>query len=447
MNKRIVIIVALIALVAIVAGVVLGWQNAAGSDYSHKYEGVDLSADVGEITRDDTYSEYLLKYQHVARPEQVLKIDVLSYTEGSGAQQIADPVNPTGADVLLSQENSEITWTFHVEEEGLYRLAIEYCPVESRGIAAERSVLINGEIPFRGADYQTFQRLWTDASSEPKYGNQGNQIRPQQVEIYRWSTKMASDDTSGYETEPYAFYFRKGENTLTLVGVNEPLALRSISLLPVQANITYEDYLGTVSSDNATEPWLDVIQGEQATLRSEQSLYATYDRSSPTTQPLSLSNTILNIIGGNSWTINGQWIEWEIEVPEDGWYNLAIKGRQNYNRGQSAIRSLQIDGSTPFVEAEQIKFQYSNDWQIKSLGDENGDYCFYLTKGTHTMRLTVALGEKGSTIRKIEDSVYRLNQMYRQLLVLMGRTPDRYRDYHVSQTYPDLADAMRACSL
>ena len=443
MNKRAVTIVAVILVIAIAAGAIFAWQNAASSDYSHKYEGIDLNADVGEISRENTYSDYLTVHTGVARPDRSMKIDALAYTQAKGAETVTDPLDPDGSKVLLSQEESEITWTFLVEEEGMYRLSFDYCPVESRGIAAERSILINGESPFRGADYQSFRRFWTDASSEPKYDNQGNQIRPQQVEVYKWATKLASDDTSGYETEPYAFYFAKGENTLTLVGVNEPLLIKSFSLLPVQDRITYETYLSnTPTATSTSTPWMDVIQGERASLRSEQSLYATYDRSSPTTQPLSLSNTILNIIGGNSWTINGQWIEWEIQVPEDGWYNLAIKGRQNYNRGQSSIRSLQIDGTTPFAEAEQIQFQYSNDWQIKPLGNDSGDYRFYLTEGKHTVRLTVALGEKGTTIRKIEDSVYRLNQMYRRLLVLMGRTPDRYRDYHISQTYPDLADAM-----
>lgn len=442
MNKKIAIFLVVAILVAIAAVAVFGTQGD-GDDYSHKYEGVDLDADVGQISRGGTYSEYLLKYQDAALPDSTLQIDLLTYAAGTGVESVVDPVEPSRGYVLLTQESSEVTWNLQIPEEGMYRIAFEYCPVASRGIAAERSILINGEVPFRGADYQTFQRFWTDASSEPKYDNQGNQIRPQQVELFRWATKYASDDTSGYESEPYCFYFRAGQNTLTLQGVNEPLALRSITLHPVKEAVTYQQYLAAAgATTNSETPWIQQIQGEQASLRSEQSLYATYDRSSPTTQPLSLSNTILNIIGGNSWTINGQWIEWDIEVPEDGWYNLAFKSRQNYNRGQSSIRSLQIDGVTPFAEAEEFAFRYSNDWEITSLGDENGDYGFYLTKGTHRIRLTVAMGEKGSTVRKIEDSVYRLNQMYRQLLVLMGRTPDRYRDYGVSQTYPDMAAAM-----
>lgn len=441
--KRLFTIIAIVLAAALLIGGVLIWRNSEPNDYSYKYEGVDLNTDVGNISQDHTYAAYLRQHTDAACPETSIEIGIEDYHSAEGAEMIPDPIDASGGIVLLTQESSTVSWTVNVEEPGFYEIMFLYCPVESRGIAAERSILINGQTPFRGADYQSFRRFWTDASEEPKFDNQGNQIRPQQKEVFRWAEKYACDDTNGYETEPYRFYFEKGENTLTLLGVNEPLALKRIVLTAVAEDVTYEGYLAAVRKDLISgEAWADKIQGENAVLRSEQSLYATYDRSSPTTQPLSLSNTILNMIGGTSWTVNGQWIEWEITVPEDGWYNLAFKGRQNYNRGQSSIRSLQIDGETPFSEAEQISFQYSNDWQIKSLGDENGDYCFYLTEGIHTVRLTVALGEKGSTIQKIEDSVYRLNQIYRQLLVLMGRTPDKYRDYKVSETYPDMAAAM-----
>jgi hypothetical protein len=81
MSKRILIIVALVVLAALAVGAVLGWQNAGENDYSHKYEGVDLNADVGEITRDDTYSEYLLQHANAALPEKTVQIDALSYEQ------------------------------------------------------------------------------------------------------------------------------------------------------------------------------------------------------------------------------------------------------------------------------------------------------------------------------------------------------------------------------
>ena len=36
------------------------------------------------------------------------------------------------------------------------------------------------------------------------------------------------------------FYFDQGENTLTLGGENEPLAIRKISLVPVQEREDYD---------------------------------------------------------------------------------------------------------------------------------------------------------------------------------------------------------------
>ena len=440
--RKVICIVLVIAL-AVTGGIL--WMNSGTDDYSHKYAGVDLNADVGEISREGTYDGYLMQHANAAFPQHEVRIDVLDYVEGTGVAAGADPVSSSAAQVLITQEESSVTWNVTVPEAGMYRIVFEYCPMESRGINAERAILINGEEPFRGADSQEFTRFWTDdPEDEEKYDNRGNQIRPRQIEVFQWAEKYACDNNSGYVQEPYCFYFEKGENTLTLVGISEPLALRAVRLEGVSDMTSYEEYLAgigvpvTAGSMN----WIDTIQGEDASLRSDPSLYPVYDRSSPNTTPYSIALTKLNIIGGTSWTINGQWIEWTIDVPENGYYNLAFKGRQNYARGQNSVRSLQIDGKTPFAEAEEIGFRYSNVWEIQSVGNGEEDYLFYLTKGQHTVRLTVALGAMGETIGKMEDSVYRLNQMYRQLLVVMGRTPDKYRDYKVYETYPELADAM-----
>ena len=130
------------------------------------------------------------------------------------------------------------------------------------------------------------------------------------------------------------------------------------------------------------------------------------------------------------------------EVPEDGFYNVMIKGRQNYARGNMASRKLYIDGEVPFAEVKEISFNYKNDWECKTLGDENETYKFYLTGGTHTLRLEATLGEIGNVLGDLEDCTYRLNQMYRKILVFTGATPDKYRDYKIQKVYPEVIDAM-----
>ena len=122
---------------------------------------------------------------------------------------------------------------------------------------------------------------------------------------------------------------------------------------------------------------------------------------------------------------------------------IGIKGRQGYNRGYIANRALFIDGEMPFQEMSKVQFTYSNVWEMKCLQDEKGEaYKFHLTKGKHTIRLKNTLGELGDYLSQLTDSVYNMNQMYRQILVLTGTEPDEYRDYRIHEVYPEVIKAM-----
>ena len=156
-----------------------------------------------------------------------------------------------------------------------------------------------------------------------------------------------------------------------------------------------------------------------------------------------MTNTILNYIGGDPWTHPGEWIQWDFEVPEDGYYNISVKARQMYQRGALSARSIYIDGEIPFAELEAVTFAYNTSWEMRTLSDGNGTpFRFYLTKGSHTIRLEVTLGEMGPILKLVEDSIFRLNQIYRKLLVLTGVNPDRFRDYNLNSVYPDAIAAM-----
>ena len=48
----------------------------------------------------------------------------------------------------------------------------------------------------------------------------------------------------------------------------------------------------------------------------------------------------------------------------------------------------------------------------------------------------------GTILEEMEDSTYRLNQIYRRILVYTGASPDVYRDYHIDTTYPEIMQAM-----
>ena len=422
-------VAAAIALIAVL--------GSGSQSFVEKYEGEDLTADVSGLGREDTYDGYLRAHAGTATGEAPVAVP-MDVFEGPGELR----ADENGAVCVYPPDGSEVTWKVSVEKEGVYRILLDYLAEEARGVDLERELYINGELPFSGAGTLKFSRLWTDAG-EVRQDNQGNDIRPSQVEVFDWQQVYCQDDM-GYITEPYQFYFAQGENTLTLKAVNEPMTLRAITLMPVENVRPYADYRAAVPAvEEGAKDWSVTIQGEDAELRSTPSLYARYDRASPDTKPYSVSNTVLNYIGGDPWNTAGQWIEWSFEVPEDGLYNITIKARQAYQRGAVSFRSLSIDGEVPFAEAGQIGFEYDTSWNMNTLSDESGKpYEFYLTKGEHTIRLQAMLGDMGPILRQLEDSIYRLNLIYRKILVLTGVNPDRFRDYNLAKVYPEVIEAM-----
>lgn len=425
--------------IAIIA-FILSLQGA--EDFHEKYAGTDLTRDVEGMERVGTYTGYLNEHADAQDMTCEAEIDLFDYVS-SGKVEVY--TNYEGTDkALFTDTDSSVSFHVQVPQTGYYNLYMEYLIPESRGVAAERGVRINGEFPFEDAQNITFTRIWTDGG-EVKTDNQGNQIRPTQIEVYDWQSSCFEDDM-GYITEPYRFYLEKGDNEITLEAENEPMIIRKFMVAPVSVIQSYEEYVAKypdISDQAMTTGYIQMIQGEDSTLRSESSLYAKYDRSSPTTYPNSVTNTVLNYVGGDTWRSSGQWIEWEFEVPEDGYYNIMIKGRQNYSRGSVSSRTVYIDGEIPFSEMKEISYAYSNDWECKNLADENGvPYNFYLTKGTHTIRLEATLGGVGPILEELEDSTYRVNQIYRKILVYTGANPDRYRDYYIEANYPEVMEAM-----
>jgi len=442
MRKKWRILVGILVVVIVVVAIVL--LNGGTQSYHHKYAGKDLSTDVSGIGRDDTYDAYLKRHEGVPAGAETIEVDVAAF-EGDGELRTDENGNPQ----VYAADGQYTTWTVNVPAEGMYTVQVEYLTVESRGVDIERELYINDELPFSGADTLRFSRLWVD-NGEVRKDNQGNEIRPSQKEKFEYQTAFCRDDM-GYETEPYQFCFKQGENKLSFRGANEPMIIRSIKLVPAAKRQSYAEYLDAqpeVQMSEEAQAFQTTIQGEKAVTRSSPSLYARYDHASPNTEPYDVYHTILNYIGGDPWNTAGQWIEWEFEVPEDGYYNISIKARQTYQRGGLSCRTVYIDGEVPFDELSSVAFAYDTNWKMHTLADEEGTpFRFYMTKGSHKIRLEVTLGDMGSILQEMDASIYRLNQIYRKVLVLTGVSPDRFRDYNLGKVYPEVIEAMELESL
>lgn len=376
-----------------------------------------------------SYPEYLASHTQGALPSEPIRLTAAQV----GEQELSEPLSGYlgyEGDAVRTEEGGYVEYAFTVEQAGFYTVAVDFCVPDGRHTAAERDILVNGELPFTEASAVTFKRRWTN-STPIQQDTGGNDIRPVQVEEEGWQYRFLYD-SMGYSADPLLFYFTEGENTLRFSAEREPLILGDILLSPPEELPTYDElaaeYAAAGYTDGTQEPI--VLQGEQADIKSDQTLAPAADRSSPATVPSSPSKIRLNIIGGESWSQTGQFVTWKFQVEQAGLYTIAVKWRQNIQRGMTSVRRVYLDGKVPCRELNQVEFPYAGGWNLDVLGDGENAYRFYLSEGEHEITLETTLGEMGEVARRAQECMAELNRIYRQILMITGSTPDTNRDYH-----------------
>lgn len=403
------------------------------------------SSQVAQQLTEGSYDSYLQQYQGEAQPREEIIIKGADYIDAEGmTPKLLTGLGGETGRYVKTEESGSVQWQLDVPESGLYHISVRYFPVEGKSSDIERELRIDGKLPFDSARNLTFGRIWVNESDEIRKDNRGNDLRPRQVESPSWQETLLRD-TEGYYEEPYQFYFPAGRHTLTMISGREPMVIDYIKLHSYEPPAVYAEVKQSYEAQGykATSGHTVKIQGEDAAYKSSPTLYPITDRSSPSTEPYDVSKIRMNTIGGNNWRVPGQWIAWEVAVPEDGLYHITVKGRQELLRGIYSTRSLRIDGEIPFKEMLQIPFYYDSDWQMNKLGNPEEPYLFYLSKGKHELQLEVSLGAIAPLLRQVEASVLEINAMYRKILMITGNVPDPYRDYKLDEQIPDMVSVFR----
>ncbi len=415
-------------------------------DYMTYNSGIKEDYDYSNLAYYNTsdYYGYLEENDEGFPQVDPIVISAVDYIEIEGENESFDSFEGID-DVLLTDEYGSVTWEVNVIEPGYYNLNMNYYPYEGKSSMIERTLYINGEVPFEGANNISFHRIWGSAEVVQQDLN-GNDIRPSQIELPNWTSSYFNDHI-GYVNEPYAFYFNEGINTVKLQAVREPLMLQSIELVSVREYATYSEILEEYENLGYEEvgSTLDLIPAENPAYSSSPTLYPLNDRTSPLTTPSSPTLVRLNSIGGNNWRIAGDSITWEFEVEEDGLYNISLRVKQKLASGMSVSRNIYVNGEIPFKEMQNYAFEYSNNWRIQTLGTDTTPYLYYFEAGvTNTIRMEVSLGSYGPLIAQIQSSISNLNELYRDILIYTGPKPDPYRDYELTERVDNLLGRIEA---
>lgn len=413
-----------------------------------------------KIAYSTDYGRYLTEVPDKNRPDAVIEIAADSYASYEEEGKAATPEirenfeGHTGKSILTS-EIADITYKFSVAEAGLYELSLDYYPIEGKNSEIQRAFFLDGEQPYTELNIVQFTRIWTTNVAKEafdaglthvtwKKDNQGNDMKPTSIEIPEWVTSYLYDN-NGYITEPLSFYLTAGEHEIRIQSKREPMLLGGLKLSNQKESLSYADQKAEWDKAGAanTSGITVVIEGEDAVKTSSQTLYPKQDQSSAAVSDHSARYLLNNTIGGTSWDKAGQWIEWQFEVPEDGYYEIALFDKQNFMRGIYVSRQITIDGEVPFREMENHGFYYESDWHLDPIADADGNpYKYYITKGKHTLRMEVVLGDFSETIAEVQDSVSKLNEIYRKVIRIIGVSPDTYRDYQIEATLPTIVQEM-----
>ena len=387
-------------------------------------------------------------YDYPEEHKDSRKYFYIKYTKSAGDNGVAVELPDSGA----------ATFTFDVPADGMYSIVIEYYPIVAKSANIERMFLVNDKVAYSESRSIVMTKSWTnlyyakyDADGNIVYENndfaveyrkdiQGNDIRAEAVQTPEWREYTVCD-SSGYYSA-LTFNFAKGTNTITLDAEREPVAIKSIKLVPPQVDMTYEAYLESIkglTSDNAGAEAI-YIPAELFDAMSDESIYGYSNRSSSSTLPQSSTSQVINVLGGaTNYKTSGQWVSYTFTPEKSGYYNIMARFNQSALAGMFTSRTIKINGEVLFAEARNTRFDYNTDWQLQALGDGNNTFEFYFEGGkTYTIELEVSLGELKDTIRRVEESLSVINECYLEILKLTGAEPDEYRDYGFTRLMPEV---------
>lgn len=339
--------------------------------------------------------------------------------------------------VTFTDENGRADFIFSAESDMSCHMELTYAPVIGGSTGGSSAgIMINGEYPFNEA--KELDLFWRWKNPEVTADKRGNEILSSMSAIEEKTAAVLSDP-SGRQQKPLLFGFKKGENKISVIANTGNFRLLKIRLFTGK---TLKAYNETEKDGRAASGREIILEAEKFTEASSTTLTPDYDKSSAGTSPNDPVKLLYNYIPDEKYRYAGQWLKWEFTPEESGLYEISMRVRQNAKSGFTSSRRLYINGDVPFAECDEIKFEYSGDWYIKELGEKE-PYTFYFEKGKkYTLTLEVTAGSLSEITGRLDDLIYKLNSLYRSVIMVIGTDPDTYRDYQLGKMIPNFNETV-----
>lgn len=354
------------------------------------------------------------------------------------AQENIDKHGYAGDAVLFSGEGATATYSLTIEKADRYALFADYYILHNGLSDSEVQIEINGKIV---SERSSLKALWRNEEGDFKTDSFGNEIVPSQKKIEQWTSSYLFEYDFATVLPPI-YDFKEGENVITLtVNNGGEFLLGDLYVRSVELPKTYDDYIN--EHKNAQfGGGIDTVEGENFYYKNNLSTVPASSAAVNVT-PYKSYVQVLNVISGfaNPYQI----LTYKLNAASDGLYNISFN-YLNDNSNRTVYAQFFVDGNTPYRELLRYPLIENGSYSKHTLGNQNGNYSFYLTAGEHTISVKID-GSLSFSVRRVMTScINDLNSIYLDLKQIAGTVSDGNREWDVESDFPGVVERLKTIS-
>ncbi len=319
--------------------------------------------------------------------------------------------------VFLSEINGlKAEFAVTAPQDGLYAVSFTYRPEGDRVLPTVMKATVDGIVPYEEWNSLQANNVWiSEGFPLDRYGNECVGM-PNRSNVWQ---KSYFRTLSGRYSEPLLVYLKQGSHTIALSCSESAVTVSSLSLC---AKPEIAKNSGHVPAGNA----IVILEAEQMARRNNPNIRtgASYDSR---LTPYSAGKKVQNYIEDSSFRYGGAMMEYDLDAPQDGYYQLMFRYRQADKAGFTVFRNIYMDGVIPNQGYQNVPFGFARQFTRYTLPD-----AVYLTKGRHTLSLEVSLDPTRSAIMILERITDEMNDLTLEITRITGGNTDRYRDFNLS---------------
>jgi len=428
-RKRLINIGLIVILVVIVALVIIkpfrtsdlvAWREEVSTqDYLDALDFLEETTDNPRFTYFDYLEDINVDYSLPSQDAVLL------------SDEATEKLDYSGSSVADLDTNEIASYGVDISEAGYYVINTDYIVTGNILNNITISIKINNEFQFDDAKTVDVVLYWEDATKNFVVDTYGDETLPPQNKLEEWRHLDLYNNTYT-SNEPLLFYFVEGINTITIQNVSSgELKFGDLEVNPPEYIPSYDEYIQNYSKV-ASEFNLFTNATEYSEKNS--SYVRLIANRSPSVSPYDSVDKKLNVIDGSAWYKAGQEVTYEIEVLEDGLYDLTLH-YANYKTDFNVFRSIKIDGKIPYSEFMSYGFEYTpTKWENETLNDEEGNpYQVYLEAGVHTITFRAEKSDVSEYLRNLQAMIDHINQFALEIIKITGKDIDQDRTWEITR--------------